>query len=77
MAAERLHIDEEDGCIVLIRIPGDRWQVVNNQDDCDWIRNYEVQSPGKKRFGVTGYEGKTHFLRVRRIEEPVIEGEGG
>lgn len=73
MAVERLHIDEVDDCIVLIRIPGDRWQVVNNQADCDWIRDYEVQSPGKRRLGATGFDGQTHFVRVQRVDEEPIE----
>jgi hypothetical protein len=71
--AEPLHLDEVDGCIVLYRMEGDRWNVARNQEECDHFRNYEVQSPGRNRFGLTGLAGTTPFVRVKRIEEPKID----
>jgi hypothetical protein len=71
--ADRLHRDEVDGAIVLVRLPGDRWNVLRSQSDCDWVRNTEVQSPSKKRLGICGIDGKTRFVRVQRIDEERIE----
>lgn len=73
MAVERLHVDEVDGCIVLYRMAGDCWRVARNQDECDHFRNYEVQAPGKRRLGLTGLQGDTRFVRVKRVEEDEID----
>lgn len=70
---EPLHVDEKDGCIVLYRMEGDCWRVARDQAECDHFRNYEVQSPGLRRFGLTGLKGTTPFVRVQRIEEEPIE----
>lgn len=66
---ERLHRDEKDGCIVLIRHSGDCWGVARDQADCDFIRSTEKQPPGKTRLGIAGYDGSLRFVRVQRIEE--------
>jgi hypothetical protein len=73
MRREPLHRDDEDGRILLLRLPGDRWRVAANQEDCDFIRTTEVQSPGKSRFGVAGFSEDIQFVRVERVEEEKIE----
>jgi hypothetical protein len=72
---EPLHVDEVDGCIVLYRMQGDCWRVARNQDECDHFRNYEVQSPSRRRLGLTGLAEDTSFVRVKRIDEPKIDRE--
>jgi hypothetical protein len=68
-----LHRDEVDGKIVLIRMRGDCWRVARDQSECDFVRNYEVQSPSKRRLGLTGLSADCHFIRVERIDEEPIE----
>jgi hypothetical protein len=68
-----LHRDEVDGCIVLIRHRGDCWNVARSQEDCDFIRNTEVQSSSKTRLGLAGFSEDLHFVRVKRIDEERIE----
>jgi hypothetical protein len=75
MAKPRLHRDEVDGSIVLIRHAGDCWRVARDQADCDFVRNYEVQSPGTTRLGITGLSADIHFVRVARIAESAIEND--
>jgi hypothetical protein len=73
MPPEPLHVDGVDGCIVLYRQAGDCWRVARNQDECDHFRNFEVQSPGKRRLGITGLDESTVFVRVQRVEQELIE----
>jgi hypothetical protein len=68
-----LHRDEVDGRIVLIRMAGDCWRVARDQSECDFVRNYEVQSPGRVRLGITGLDESVNFIRVERINEEPIE----
>lgn len=67
MSVVPLHRDEVDGCIVLIRMPGDCWNVARDQADCDFIRSTEVQSPGKTRFGLAGYRADIHCEEMELI----------
>jgi hypothetical protein len=62
--SERLHRDEIDGCIVLYRMQGDRWQVARDQEECDHFRNTETKSPGRRQLGTAGLAADTQFLRV-------------
>lgn len=63
---ERLFRDEEDGSIILVRLPGDRWNVIRTQREADWIRRTERS--GALR-GQAGDDGTVAFIRVKPVDK--------
>lgn len=55
---------DRDGTVLLIRRPGDCWNVVNNQADADWIRETECSGAlaGLTTEGIA-------FLRTQPVSE--------
>jgi hypothetical protein len=65
---------DEDGSIILVRLPGDRWNVIRTQTEADWIRRTEGSGPFK---GQCGDDRSVAFIRVQPVDEADPHAESG